>query len=235
MPTITATKYAPAVGPGGSNFNTARTSNATTANNQTTSSSIRSTAYFQDSGKGVYYQFYRLFCAFNTSSYSGQTISNVTFNWRSTTGGTNTFPIIALKHTAQGSGTSFSDFSTSDFYSAIDYSTLYSANSNSNTWPDANSSNSISLNSAAQTAISSGSFRCVIVDKVYDFGNSNNPFTDVDNFGNAAYNTSTYLPSITFTATSAGYSYGVNGVDSGDITAVNAIESADITTVIGVE
>ena len=175
--------------------------------------------------------------AFDLSAYSGQIITNLTLTFRSTTNtSSGGLEIKLLKHTAQGSGTTFSNAATSEFYSDVDFSTNYGTGLPY--FSDANANNTQTLSSAAMTDASSGSLRVVIVQLGNDANNSA-PTSTTDDKGVLSTSSGTqsgYIPYLTFTATPAGWTDGdVNGVLNADIDDVNSVDKTDIKYVNNVD
>ena len=236
MPKIDAGKYGHAKSAFQSTFSAARTTGST-ATNQSVAANNLVSQVFRDSGKGgTNYQISRLFCAFDTSSYSsGFTISNMKFYWRNTTSTTCSpticFPqFIVVKSTAQGDADT--DLAVSDFYSSVDFSTSYS---NSTNLTSSNSDANIALNSTAITAFQTGLLKIVIVQYGNDYSNSD-PSSDLTQrmYANYASGSSGYVPYIEFDAVASGYGNNVNGVDNADIEKVIAVSGGDIEKIIGV-
>lgn len=236
MAKIDAGKYGHAKSAFQSTFSAARTTGST-ATNQSVAANNLVSQVFRDSGKGgTNYQISRLFCAFDTSSYSsGFTITNLTFNWRNTTSTTCSpticFPqFIVVKSTAQGDADT--DLAVSDFYSSVDFSTSYSSSTN---LTSSNADASISLNATAVTAFQTGLLKIVIVQYGNDYSNSD-PSSDLTQrmYANYASGSSGYVPYIEFTAVASGYGNNVNGVDNADIEKVIAVSGGDIEKIIGV-
>jgi len=230
MATVNASKYAIIGSTFGSSFTTARQT-GNFATNQPSGSV--STAVFMNrvNGKnGIQYRISRWFMAFDMSAYTGQTITNLTLTFRSTTNtSSGGFEIKLLKHTAQGSGTTFSNAATSEFYSDVDYSTSYGTGLPY--FSDVNGNNTQTLSSGAMTDASSGSLRVVIVQLDNDALNSA-PSSNTEDKG--ALSTSSafqsgFIPFLTFTATPAGWTDGdVNGVLNDDISNVNNVAKLSI-------
>ena len=236
MPTVNATKYAIIGSTYGGSFTTARQ----TGNFATNQPSGYTSGVLMNrvSGKaGVQYRISRFFMAFDLSAYSGQIITNLTLTFRSTTNtSSGGFEIKLLKHTAQGSGTTFSNAATSEFYSDVDFSTTYSTGLPY--FSDANANNTQTLSSAAMTDASSGSLRVVIVQLGNDANNSAPTSTTSDTgvLSTSSGTQSGYIPYLTFTATPAGWTDGdVNGVLNADIDDVNTVDKTDIKYVNNVQ
>ena len=236
MPTVNATKYAIIGSTYGGSFTTARQT-GNFATNQP--SGYTSGVYMSRvTGKaGTVYRISRFFMAFDLSAYSGQIITNLTLTFRSTTNtSSGGLEIKLLKHTAQGSGTTFSNAATSEFYSDVDFSTNYGTGIPY--FSDANANNTQTLSSGAMTDASSGSLRVVIVQAGNDYANSA-PSSTTDDKGVLSTSSGTqsgYIPYLTFTATPAGWTDGdVNGVLNADIDDVNSVDKTDIKYVNNVD
>jgi hypothetical protein len=236
MPTVNATKYAIIGSTYGGSFTTARQT-GNFATNQP--SGYTSGVYMSRvTGKaGTVYRISRFFMAFDLSAYSGQIITNLTLTFRSTTNSSSGgFSIKLLKHTAQGSGTTFSNATTSEFYSDVDFSSTYSTGLPY--FSDANANNTQTLSSSAMTDASSGSLRVVIVQSGNDASNSA-PTSTTDDLGVLSTSStiqSGFIPYLTFTATPAGWTDGdVNGVLNADIDDVNSVDKTDIKYVNNVD
>tara|TARA_R100000951_G_scaffold97125_1_gene86680 strand:- start:120 stop:1079 length:960 start_codon:yes stop_codon:yes gene_type:complete len=236
MPTVNATKYAIIGSTYGSSFTTARQ----TGNFATNQPSGYTSGVYMNriTGKaGTVYRISRFFMAFDLSAYSGQIITNLTLTFRSTTNtSSGGLEIKLLKHTAQGTGTTFSNATTSEFYSDVDFSTIYSTGIPF--FSDANANNTQTLSSGAMTDASSGSLRVVIVQTDNDYLNSA-PTSTTDDKGVLSTSSgvqSGYIPYLTFTATPAGWTDGdVNGVLNADIDDVNSVDKTDIKYVNNVQ
>lgn len=236
MPTVNATKYAIIGSSYGNSFTTARQT-GNFATNQP--SGYTSGVYMSRvTGKaGTVYRISRFFMAFDLSAYSGQIITNLTLTFRSTTNSSSGgFSIKLLKHTAQGSGTTFSNATTSEFYSDVDFSSTYSTGLPY--FSDANANNVQTLSSSAMTDASSGSLRVVMVQGNNDASNSA-PTSTTDDLGVLSTSStvqSGFIPYLTFTATPAGWTDGdVNGVLNADIDDVNSVDKTDIKYVNNVQ
>ena len=241
MPKIDATKYT--IGNGqmfNNNFQSARETGQNHTDNST-ASNTRVIQYFQDSGKsGINYRFSRLFCAFDFSSYTSGTMTNLTFNYRSTTTTSNAGAlerrIAIVKFDGMGSGPSFSNYDDSEFFDDIDYSTAYTdVSSTIPEFADANQDNAVAMNS---TAISDGQsnaeLKIAVVQYTNDYSNSDS-LSDSDQFYFANFSTSNsgFVPFLQFDFV-AGYGNDVIGVSSGNIASVKGVATANIANVIGV-
>ncbi len=238
MPNITATRYARAVGTLSQVFSTARESDSTSHFDSSTSSNIEVYQFFRDTGKGATnWRMYRFFAVFDFSSYSGQTISNLVFNYRSTTS-TNcgTCRIMVLQFDGMGSGPGFSAYDDSEFFEDIDYSTTYTGTGGSAaTWTDANSDATITLNATAQTAASSGELKLAIVQYDNDYSDDSGLLDGYQRgYMNFSVMSSGFTPYMSFDAVASGYGNNVIGVDSSNIAQINDVATADISTVCGV-
>jgi len=229
MATVNATKYGIIASSFGTSFTTARQT-GNTASNQG-SGQFTAVLSERSTGKnGVVYRISRYFMAFDLSAYTGQTITNLTLTFRSTTNtSSGGFEIKLLKHTAQGSGTTFVNATTSEFYSDVDYSTSYGTGLPY--FSDANSDNPQTLSSGAMTDASSGSLRVVLVQLDNDANNSA-PSSDGSDKGVISTSSSIqsgFIPYLTFTATPTGWGDGdVNGVLNDDISNVNNVSKLSI-------
>tara|TARA_R100001509_G_C4870933_1_gene216674 strand:+ start:441 stop:1166 length:726 start_codon:yes stop_codon:yes gene_type:complete len=240
MPNISAEKTVRALGQLFTSFSTARESDSQSFLTNNTLNSVSSIQFFKDSGKGsTNYRFTRLFCVFDMSSYTSGTITNLAFNYRSSTSTTSTEPenrIVAVKFDGMGSGPSFSNYANSEFFDDIDYSTAYSATTGTiPEWPDANQDNTLSLNSTAiSDAQSNGELKMAIIQFTNDYNG-------VDASGDVNYNffanysafSSGFLPFLSFDH-ATGYGNTVNGVISGNIGKIDAVATGNIDKVIGV-
>ena len=220
MANVNATKYGVAGSSFGSSWTTARQTGDFVTNQPSTADST-ALMVVRGSRGGIQYRITRAFLAFDLSAYVGQTITNLTLTFRQTSntvsGG---LQIAILKSTAQGSGSTFSDLTTSDFYSTIDFSTEYA-----NFIPfmsSSNSTNTQTLTTAANLDASSGFLRLVMVQLVNDKLDVT-PTADQNENGNWNLDTSSsgFIPFLAFTATSWGEK--INGVPVGTIEKVNGV------------
>jgi len=244
MPNLTAVRYSRAVGTLASNsFTTARESDSNSFNDSSTSSNLQSIQFFRDSGKGnSNYRFYRFFAVFDFSSYVGYTITNLKFNYRSTTStavsglGTGLGATI-FEFNGMGSGPSFSQYSNSEFFDDIDFTENYSPDSGTvEQWTDANSSATLDLNSTATAAASStGELKIAIVQYPNDA-------TDTDQGDDVYYRyylnfntpSSGFVPFMSFDAVAPGYGNEIVDVSSANIGEVVDVATGNISTVVGV-
>ena len=229
MANVNATKYGKVGSTLVSSWTTARET-GNFANNQETGANVTTVLAQRGSKNGINYRVTRSFLAFDLSAYAGQTITNLTLNFRQTSstvaGG---LVISILKSTAQGSGSTFSDLTTSDFFTTIDFSTEYGTFIPYMSSSD--SDNTQSLNNAATVDASSGSLRLALVQTQND-ANDLQPSSDQEENGNWNLDTSSsgFIPYLSFTAISWGEKVNsvpittiekVNGVPRGTIHAVN--------------
>jgi len=232
MADVNATKYGKVGSTLVSSWTTARQT-GNFANNQETGANVTSLLAQRTSRNGINYRVTRSFLAFDLSAYEGQTIIDLTLTFRQTSSTVAGGMVISiLKSTAQGSGSTFSDLTTSDFYSTVDFSTVYA------NWipfmSSINSNNVQALNAAAMVDASSGSLRLALVQTQND-KNDLQPSSDQNENGNWNLDTSSsgFIPFLTFIATDWGEK--VNGVPVGNIEKVNGvvrntIESINIFT-----
>jgi len=228
MPNVNATKYGKVGSTLVSSWTTARET-GNFANNQETGANVTTVLAQRGSKNGINYRVTRSFLAFDLSAYAGQTISNLTLNFRQTNGTVAGGLVIAiLKSTAQGSGSTFSDLTTSDFFTTIDFSTEYA------TWipfmSSANTNNVQPLNSAAMVDASSGSLRLALVQAQND-ANDLQPSSDQTENGNWNLDTSSsgFIPFLAFTATNWGEK--VNSVPITTIEKVNGVPRSTIESI----
>jgi len=228
MPNVNATKYGIAGSTLVSSWTTAReTGNFVT--NQPSTANSTAVLVQRGSKNGVNYRITRSFLAFDLSAYEGQTIIDLTLTFRQTTGTVaGGLEIAILKSTAQGSGSTFSDLTTSDFYSTVDFSTAYA------NWipyiSSVNSNNVQALTLAAMADASSGSLRLVIVQKSNDALNVTPTSNQTEN-GNWNLDTSSsgFIPFLTFTAVDWGEK--VNSVPVATIEKVNGVPRSTIESI----
>ena len=239
---VSATKYTRAVGPLSTSFSTARESDSSSHIDNTTSTNLEVVQYFQDSGKGATnHRFYRFFCAFDLSSFSGHTITNLLFNYRSTTSTTVSGAVekrvAILKFDGMGNGPTFSDYNDNEFFDDVEYSTPYTAvSSGIPEWVDANTSNTITLNSDAMTdASDDGQLKIAIVQYTNDYSNTaasgNVHYRYYENFSTGA---SGFVPFLSFDNTPPGYGNEIVDVSSANIGEVVDVATGNISTVVGV-
>ena len=220
MPNVTATKYGKAGSTLVSSWTTARET-GNFANNQETGANVTAVLAQRGSKNGINYRVTRSFLAFDLSAYAGQTISNLTLSFRQTTGTVAGGLVIAiLKSTAQGSGSTFSDLTVSEFFTSIDFTTEYA-----NFIPiisSANTNAAIQLTEAAMTDATSGSLRLALVQAQND-ANDLQPSSDQIDNGNWNLDTSSsgFIPVLAFTATDWGSD--INGVPVGTIQKINNV------------
>lgn len=216
MATVNAGKYGIGLGGASGTFTTARTSNAQSVNNQSTSANVSSLRASRASGRsGSIYTMYRFFCAFDVSAYaSGYTITSLSLKFRTETVlPTIGFNGIVLESSAQGNADT--DLVVGDFYSSVDYTTAYSSSSAINTLAG-NKDQSWTLNSTAIAAFSSSYVKLVIVQNANDYSNTagTSDYTDSATF-NFSAGSSGYVPYLEFTATPTGWIDGdINGTTS---------------------
>ena len=228
MPNVTATKYGKAGSTLVSSWTTARET-GNFANNQETGADVTTVLVQRGSKNGINYRVTRSFLAFDLSAYAGQTISNLTLSFRQTTGTVAGGLVIAiLKSTAQGSGSTFSDLTVSEFFTSIDFTTEYA-----NFIPiisSANTNAAIQLTEAAMTDATSGSLRLALVQAQND-ANDLQPSSDQIENGNWDLDTSGdgFIPFLTFTAVDWGEK--VNSVPVTTIEKVNGVPRSTIESI----
>lgn len=163
MPTLILNKGGSIIGTSDSTQAAARDETTGTSITQDAASSV-GVQYFKSSGRGGgTFRYTRSFLQFDASAITG-TVTAATLNVESQ-GASDTSHIIVIASDAFG-GTN-SDLVVGDFDN-IDFSTAYSSEITS--WNANGSSNAITLNAAAHSAISSNnSFICAIIDHDSDF------------------------------------------------------------------
>jgi hypothetical protein len=202
--------------------------NGTTAsqvNNQPTSTSaFAARVNFVSGGKGSEWSLYRSYWAFDVTAYSSATITNLEVEFDPSNLSSTNFPIAIIKSTAQGNANT--NLVAGD-WDSLDFSTLY-AGSATTYWPDTNDISTISLNSTAVSAFTTGYLKLAVV-WYYDYTNTE-PLTT----GNSgARQNMSYTPRINFDAVT-GYSNDVIGVSSANISEINDVATANISEVLGV-
>lgn len=226
MPTINASKNAVAAA-SASSFSDAREaveSDSEVLN--TTSSNLLSVRYMQSSGRGgTTVLFTRSYLAFDFTGYTTGTITNLKFYWTSTTSAAAAETVRLVKTTAFGSSNNFSDYSSTDWYSSLDFSTLYS---NSFSWPDASSNNNVSLVSGAITAAQSDGYLQFAILQTNDQSGLN-PGLDVTNTSYGNWSSNRF--NLQFDYADAAYNRKVNSVVAASGNKINSIVYADVSRV----
>ena len=218
MATINISRQGVGTGVTSGNFNTARTSAASSVTDGITGNS--NVQYFH-SGRGKRFQ--RVFLYFDTSSITG-TLSAAHIDV--TGGGVSGDPndTIMIKSTAFG-GDGGTALATSDFYSSLDYSTAYSTELTSFS---TSGNNEYTLTAAALADIKNNDhFTLAIVEHDSDYTNSDQ--TNVSDV-TIAFSTTITLDYTLVT----GYGHTVNGIAAANISKVNGIATADISKVNGI-
>ena len=226
MPTITAGKFGNLFKSDTSSWSNVR--NGTTAdqvNNQPTSTSaFAARVNFVSGGKGSEWSLYRSYWAFNVTAYTSATISNLEVEFDPSNLSSTNFPIAIIKSTAQGNANT--NLVAGD-WDSLDFGTLY-AGSSTTYWPDTNSISTISLNSTAISAFTTGYLKLAVV-WFFDYNNTE-PLTT----GNSgARQNMSYTPRINFDAVFE-YENDVIGVDQADISEVNDVATNNISQIMGV-
>tara|TARA_Y100000361_G_scaffold81443_1_gene72019 strand:- start:918 stop:1604 length:687 start_codon:yes stop_codon:yes gene_type:complete len=198
---------------------------ATIVNNQPTGANDNAVRHsFLSGGKGSEWSLYRSYWAFNVTAYSSATISNLEVEFDPSNLTDTNFPVAIIKSTAQGNANT--NLVAGD-WDSLDFSTLYGGSSTTY-WPDTNNISTLSLNSTAISAFTTGYLKLAIV-WYYDYTNTEPLSTG---FAAARQNMS-YTPRINFDAVT-GYSNDVIGVSSANISEINDVATANISQVIGV-
>jgi|TARA_R100001443_G_scaffold59097_2_gene69488 hypothetical protein len=229
MATINAGKYGTLRSDSTSSWSAVRnatTATSTISNQPTQNTGITASITYLTGGKGSEWGLYRAYFAFDVTSYqTGYNITNLELEIDPSNLTSSNFPYAIIKSTAQGNANS--DLVAGD-WDSLDFSTLYGGGSTTY-WPDTNTVSQISLNSNATAAFSTGYLKiCIVWYSDY----SNTAPISTGNF--YARQNFSYVPRINFTATAAGYSNDIIGVDSSNIGSVITVASADIGKIIGV-
>ena len=223
MPTINITRQGSGLGAVSSNFNTARTGNAASVVDGVTGNQSNVVQYFQSSGRGGgTIRFKRVFLYFDTSGITG-TLSAAHIDVSGYSGASTGDQTGLLKSTAFG-GDGGTALATTDFYTKIDYGTIYSSLSSFST-----GNNEYTLSATALADIKNNDhFTLAIVELRADYGN-----TDI---GNAALDISiAFSTTITLDYTlQTGYGNDVNGVAAASIGKVNGVATANIEKINGI-
>ena len=222
MSTLTLNKGGSIIGSVGSNQATARDVTTGTSITQDAGSEL-AVQYFKSSGRGGgTFRYIRSFLQFDASAITG-TVTAATLNIESE-GNNNSGDVIVIASNAFGGASS--DLVNSDFDN-VDFSTTYS--SELTTWNNNGSNNTITLNAAARSAISSNnSFICAIVDHDSDFQDTDNLSGDgSQTVGIDFSGTITLVVTVAAAAGPANLT-SLNGIAKASITSVNAITLANI-------
>ena len=225
MPTLNANRVGEGEGAGSSNFNTARTGNASSTLDNPTGNDQFAIQHFFSSGRGGgTHKFRRIFIHFDTSGISSAP-SAATLNIRGASAGNNA-DIAVLKSTAM-SGDGSTALATTEFFSSIDYSTAYSGEIT--TW-NLSANNAITLNSTALTDIGNNDdFTVAVVEHDADAQNDN---TNTDNVSAGVdYNTTIYIDYTAAAASGPANLTSLNGIAKASITSANTITLANITSI----
>lgn len=222
MATIETDKAGYIVGQSSTNFSTARQNSSSVVAAPTTNQS-QAISYTATAGRGsLTFNMKRTFLYFDTTAITG-TVSAASLDISGVTN--NSADIIVLESTAFG-GNGGTALATSDFFSTIDYSTTYSSIYTS--W---GASNTISLNSTAESAMQTNTaFICAIVEYYRDYSNSAGTTVATKINGIAFGNKIT----IDYTETGAGPFLKLNSVDSTNINRWDGIPWGNINKINGI-
>ena len=218
MATINISRQGHGVGVTSGNFNTARTSAASSVTDGVTGNKV--VQYFH-SGRGKRFQ--RVFLYFDTSGITG-TLSAAHIDVKG--GGVSGDPndTIMIKSTAFG-GDGGTALATSDFFLSLDYSTAYSTELTSFS---TSGNNEYTLTAAALADIKNNDhFTLAIVEHDSDYTNS-----DQTNVSDVTIDFDTTI-TLDYTLVT-GYGHTVNGVASANISKINGVATASISKVNGV-
>jgi microcystin-dependent protein len=219
MATINVNRQGRIVGLANTNFSTARTSDSGTATDGV--SGDQSVQYFIGRGKK---RFARVFLHFDTSGITG-TLSAANINV--TGGGSSPDPndTIIIKSTAFG-GDGGTALATSDMYSSLDYSTVYSTSLT--TW-STSGNNEYTLTAAALADIKNNDhFTLAIIDHDNDYAN-----TDTATVSDVTIDFDTTI-TLDYTVVS-GYTHDVSSVAAASIGKVNTVATASIGKINSVD
>ena len=220
MATINISRQGVGTGATSGNFNTARTSAASSVTDGITGDS--SVQYYH-SGRGK--RFVRAFLYFDTSGITG-TLSAAHIDIKgSGAGSPDPNDTIMIKSTAFG-GNGGTALVTTDHFTSLDYSTAYSTELTS--W-DHTGNNEYTLTAAALADIKNNDhFTLAIVEHDSDYTNS-----DQANVSDISIDFDTTI-TLDYTLTPAGYGNAVNGVLSATIGKINGVAAANIEKVNGI-
>jgi hypothetical protein len=222
MATIETSKAGYVIGQSSTSFSTARQNGSSVVSAPTTNQS-EAISYTATSGRGsLTFNMRRTFLYFDTTAITG-TVSAASLDIAGVTN--NSAEVIVLESTAFG-GNGGTALATSDFWSTIDYSTTYSSIYSS--W---GASNTISLNSTAESAMqTNNAFICAIVEYYRDYSNSAGVAVATKTNGIAFGDKIT----ITYTETGAGPTLKLNSVDSTNISKWDGTSWGSISKINGI-
>lgn len=196
---------------------------------QTSSNAIAIESYRNSLRGGATYRYQRCYWAFDMSSYSTGTITNLKFNYKPTTSTQGSLGnSYLIKTDAFGSNTNFNAYAAASWYESLNYGVAYSSGF---TYVDSSSAQQITLNSTATSQISNNSMIqiCMVTNADYT---GLGLIADANNAGymNVGSNTggNTYL---SFDYADAGYPNAVISVAAANISKINSIATANIDKV----
>ena len=202
-----------AVGPSGeTNFDNAREADeATTNTNNTTSANIASTKFSINTGRGATtFGFGRAYFAFNMSSYTSGTITNLKFHFKPTTTTSFGSTHYLTKFTGFGNSTNFNNFSPESWFEDI---SLGAANRYAGgfTIADSSTASSVTLTSQATTDAQSDGYLQMVLMTSPDYLNLNSGIaTNGTTFLNWGSNTTGNI-FLQFDHSGGGYTNPING------------------------
>ena len=222
MAILTASKAGRIGGQSSTSFSTARQ----TGNNVSaapTGNVIDAISYTAVTGRGsLTFNMKRTFLYFDTTAITG-TVSAASLDISGVTN--NSADVIVLESTAFG-GNGGTALAISDFWSTIDYSPTYSS-----IYSSSGASNTISLNSTAESAMqTNNAFICAIVEYYRDYSNSAGVAASTKTNGIAFGN----KIAITYTETGAGPTLKLNSVDSPNISKWDGTSWGSISKINGI-
>jgi hypothetical protein len=219
-----------AVGVSGvSDFDDAReAAESTQGSTNTTSANILSVRFILSTGRGgAQYGFTRSYLAFDFTGYTTGTITNLAFHWTGTTTSSGGQTVRAVKTTAFGSSTNFSNYVSTDWWDSLDMSTVYTTSGF--TWADSTSAQSTSLNSAAITFAQSNSYlQFALVNNPYDYSGINpGTSTTQTSYGNWSSN----KMFLRFTYADAAYNRKVNSIVAASSNKIDSVVYTDVSKI----
>ena len=227
------------VGPSGeTNFDDAREAAESTSNtNNTTSSNIQSTRFGIFTGRGsTTFGFGRAYLAFNLSSYTTGTITNLKFHWKPTTSTSFGSSHYLTKFTGFGSNTNFSNYAPASWWDDI---SLAAANRYAGpfTIADSTAASSTTLTSQAVTDAQSDGYLQMVLMTTSDYNGLNSGVaTDMRMYLNWGSNTTgnVYLQ-FDYAAPPSGYGNKINAVTANASNKINAVIYSSINKVNNAE
>ena len=210
MATLNPSRWGYILGQSSSSVYTARTTGSL-ATNDPTANKPAAIQYLANTQRGTLtYAMIRTFLYFDTTGITGA-VSSVSLELEGVSN--TTANVIALSSTAFG-GSGGSGLTTGDFYTNVNYNVAYS--SSYTTWTTGSPSNSIPLNSNAETPIQNNNYFIVaLVEYNFDYLNTGSGFAQ-DRRSGVEFATSPTNITLTYTEAGPGGPF-INGVNNTDI------------------